>query len=226
MKVKTSILVISNHLPMQERISHTLSQIDYKVYVATNGVEGMQIFKANNPDIIFLDLRQDDFDGIAWIQTVRVISQLPILVLSDHEAPHDKVLALDAGADDYLTIPFSMEELLARTRVAKRHLSSYDIKDHTLLINGNLRIDTTSQTVHLLNQEIKVTPNEYKLLVCLCQNMDRVLTYNTLTKAVWGYGYDNVETLRVFMASIRKKLEQVDKDHKYIKRILVWDIAC
>lgn len=217
MNMKISILLIEDDETVSRFVVNTLLNAGYKVLTAATGNEGIQLFNSNNPNLILLDLGLPDIEGVDVVKYIRERSNTPIIIVSARDESEDKVKALDNGADDYLTKPFSIEEFLARIRVSLRRYASVISEQDVILMNGNLQINTASQTVTVLDKEIRITPNEYKLLLYLCRNMDRVVTYNTLIKEVWGYGYDNLETLRVFMAGIRKKIEKIDSSRKYIQ---------
>ena len=177
--------------------------------------------RAHNPDIVLLDLGLPDMEGVEVIKKIRTWSTLPIIVVSARSEDTDKIEALDAGADDYITKPFSVEELLARIRVAQRRLSvnqGIDGKESAVFTNGELKIDYTAGCVFLRGEELHLTPIEYKLLCLLSRNMGKVLTHTYITQQVWGRSSENdVASLRVFMATLRKKLEADKKEVQYIQ---------
>ena len=165
---------------------------------------------SHNPDIVLLDLGLPDMDGIEVIRTIRQWSQMPIIVISARSEDSDKIEALDAGADDYLTKPFSVEELLARLRVTVRRLSMLpsDLDHSSIFVNGMLRIDYAAGIASMDGDPLHLTPIEYKLLCVLAKNVGRVLTHTYITEHVWGHSWNNdVASLRVFMVTLRKKLE-------------------
>ena len=175
----------------------------------------------HNPDIIRLDLGLPDMDGVDVIRKVRSWSNMPIIVISARSEDHDKIEALDAGADDYLTKPFSIEELLARLRVTQRriaYMASGAQKTDPVFVNGKLRIDYASGCAYLDDQELHLTPIEYKLLCLLSHNLGKVLTHTYITQNIWGKSWDNyIASLRVFMATLRKKLEPTPDSPQYIQ---------
>ena len=175
---------------------------------------------SHNPDVIFLDLGLPDMDGVDVIKNIRTWSELPIIVISARSDETDKIEALDAGADDYLTKPFSVEELLARLRVSLRRLAL--LKNGTnpspVFHNGEITIDFAAETATLSGQELHLTPIEYKLLTLLARNEGKVLTYSYITKEIWGSASGSeMASLRVFMAALRKKLEPSANSPQYIQ---------
>ena len=176
---------------------------------------------SKKPDIMLLDLGLPDIDGIEVIQKVRSWSRMPIIVITARSEDSDKIAALDAGADDYLTKPFSVDELLARIRVALRRLAYYDEADNkesSVFENGSLKIDYAARTVFLDETEIHLTPMEYKLLCLLAKNAGKVLTHTYITQEIWGSAFDSdIVSLRVFMATLRKKIEPQEDSVKYIQ---------
>ena len=175
----------------------------------------------SKPDIIILDLGLPDIEGIDIIRKIRTWSNVPIIVVSARSEDKDKIEALDSGADDYLTKPFSVDELLARLRVTLRRINySNDIKDKnsSLFINGELKIDYAARCVFMKDNEIHLTPIEYKLLCLLAKNVGKVLTHNFILKEIWGNVLPNdTPSLRVFMATLRKKIEEKPSAPKYIQ---------
>ena len=176
---------------------------------------------SHNPEIILLDLGLPDMDGVQVIQTVRSWSNVPIIVISARSEDNDKIKALDAGADDYLTKPFSVEELLARLRVTQRRLSLMTAEMFTassVFVNGKLKVDYAGGCAYLDENELHLTPIEYKLLCLLSKNVGKVLTHTFITQNIWGRSWDNdVASLRVFMATLRKKLEPTEESPQYIQ---------
>lgn len=175
---------------------------------------------SHNPDIILLDLGLPDIDGVEVIRRVRSWSHMPIIVISARSEDSDKIEALDAGADDYLTKPFSVEELLARLRVTQRRLVLMQSgnSQQAVFINGGLRIDYASGCAYLREEEMHLTPIEYRLLCLLAQNTGKVLTHKFITQSVWGSSWGNeVGSLRVYMATLRKKLEKFSGSPQYIQ---------
>ena len=159
-------------------------------------------------------------DGIEVIQRIRMWSNVPIIIISARSEDSDKVEALDAGADDYLTKPFSVEELLARLRVTERRLTASQGEQLTssVFVNGKLRVDYSAGCAYLEEEELHLTPIEYKLLCLLSKNVGKVLTHTYITQNIWGHSWENdVASLRVFMATLRKKLEQNSDSVQYIQ---------
>ena len=212
---KPFILVVEDDRPIRNLIVTTLKTHEYKCITAENGKSAILETTSHNPDIILLDLGLPDIDGVEVIETIRTWSNVPIIVISARNEDTDKIEALDAGADDYITKPFSVDELLARIRVTTRRLAliqSRNGKEESIFINGELKIDYTAGCTYLKGKELHLTPIEYKLLCLLAHNVGRVLTHTYITQQIWGRCLENdVASLRVFMATLRKKL-QPDKD--------------
>ena len=211
---KPLILVVEDDTPVRNLITTTLKARDYRFLTAANGESAILEASSHNPDIILLDLGLPDMDGVEVIRKVRSWSNLPIIVISARSEDTDKIEALDAGADDYLTKPFSVEELLARLRVTQRRLATLQ----AVFTNGKLKVDYAAGCAFLDGQELHLTPSEYKLLCLLCKNVGKVLTYTFITQQIWGRSWENdVASLRVFMATLRKKLEQEPGSPQYIQ---------
>ncbi|MBQ3393947.1 MAG: response regulator transcription factor [Oscillospiraceae bacterium] len=207
------ILIIEDDPPIRNLISTTLKAHGYAFICATCGEEGISMTASHNPDVIFLDLGLPDIDGTQVIERIRSWSKTPIIVISARTEESDKIEALDLGADDYLTKPFSVEELLARLRVNLRRMAFLrnESGSHEY-INGDLKIDYSAACVYVKDTEVHLTPIEYKLLCLLAQNTGKVLTHRYIMDHVYGNSWENdVATLRVFMAGLRKKL-QPDED--------------
>lgn len=218
--MKSSILIIEDEKAIRNFITATLEINSYECYSAVNGSQGMILALSKRPDIIILDLGLPDMNGIEIIKKVRDWSNCPIIVVSARSEDRDKIEALDLGADDYLTKPFSVDELLARIRVAIRKMN-YDKNNSQEIqefINGDLKIDYTSRCVLLNKEEIHLTPIEYKLLCLLSKNVGKVLTHNYILKEIWSSNCESdVPSLRVFMATLRKKLNTNSKNNNYIQ---------
>ena len=220
---KTLILVVEDDVPVRNLMTTTLKAHEYKYLTAVNGETAILEASSHNPDIILLDLGLPDMDGVEVIKKVRSWSNVPIIIISARTEDTDKIEALDAGADDYLTKPFSIEELLARLRVTERRLAMMkgEKENTAIFINGKLKIDYSAGCAYLDEKEIHLTPIEYKLLCLLSQNVGKVLTHTFITQKIWGHSWENdVSSLRVFMATLRKKLEQADNGGQYIQRFL------
>ena len=217
---KTLILVVEDDRPVQNLMITTLKAHDYRYLTAMNGETAIMEASSHNPDIILLDLGLPDMDGIDVIKKIRTWSNAPIIIISARSEDSDKVEALDAGADDYLTKPFSVEELLARLRVMERTLAA-SRTEHMLssvFVDGKLRIDYTAGCAYMEEEELHLTPIEYKLLCLLSKNVGKVLTHTYITQNIWGHSWENdVASLRVFMATLRKKLEKNSDSVQYIQ---------
>lgn len=201
------VLVVEDDIPIRTLITTTLKMNDYRYITASKGNEAIMLCASHKPDIIVLDLGLPDIDGVEVIERIRAWSEVPIIVVSARSEDKDKISALDKGADDYLTKPFSVEELLARLRVIQRRLIKSENIPVTEFVNGKLRIDYVSGCAYMDNIELHLTPIEYKLLCLLAKNVGKVLTHKYIIQKVWGSAADNNEaSLRVFMATLRKKL--------------------
>jgi two-component system, OmpR family, KDP operon response regulator KdpE len=214
------ILVIEDEENILEFIKRVLTGQGYKVYTATSGKEGISMIASLCPELILLDLGLPDIDGMDIISKVRAWTSNPIIVVSARTHENDKVLALDAGADDYITKPFSPPELLARIRTSLRHANRLNT-DASLTIRPykalDLFIDFEKHIVMLKDEIIHLTPVEYKIVTYLAKNSGKVLTYSTIMQNVWGpYIDDDTKILRVNMANIRRKLESNPGDPSYI----------
>lgn len=218
---KLQILVVEDDTPVRNLITTTLKAHDYKYIVAKNGSEAICQASTCNPDIVLLDLGLPDMDGVEVIRKIRTWSNIPIIVISARSEDADKIEALDNGADDYLTKPFSIEELLARIRVTARRLAMMQANTGTnepIFTNGNLKIDYAAGCAFLGERELHLTPIEYKLLCLMSQNVGKVLTHTYITGKIWGSSWDNdIASLRVFMATLRKKLESEPDSPQYIQ---------
>ena len=217
---KTLILVVEDDRPIRNLIVTTLKTHDYKYLTAENGSSAILEASSHNPDIVLLDLGLPDMEGVEVIKKIRTWSNVPIIVISARSEDTDKVDALDAGADDYLTKPFSVEELLARLRVTERRLvvSQPEQAASSVFVNGKLRVDYSAGCAYLEEEELHLTPIEYKLLCLLSKNVGKVLTHTFLTQNIWGHSWENdVASLRVFMATLRKKLEKNSDSVQYIQ---------
>jgi two-component system, OmpR family, KDP operon response regulator KdpE len=206
---KGKILVIEDEPQMQRFLRIVLQGQGYNFIEAQTGQEGLVQASTRSPDIILLDLGLPDIDGLEVTRRLREWSDIPIIILSAREQEQDKIKALDAGADDYLTKPFGAGELLARIRVAIRHkIMRHSTTGEPVFILDNLRVDMSQRQVFLNEQEVHLTPIEYKLLTVLIQNAGKVVIHNQLLKEVWGPSYlKETQYLRVYMTQLRHKLE-------------------
>ena len=217
---KTLILVVEDDAPVRNLITTTLRSHDYKYLTAADGENAVLQASSHNPDIILLDLGLPDMDGVEVIRRVRSWSNVPIIVISARSEDNDKIEALDSGADDYLTKPFSVEELLARLRVTQRRLAlmAESQPRQSVYENGPLRIDFVSGCAFLNEEELHLTPIEYRLLSLLAANTGKVLTHRYILQKVWGSSWENdVGSLRVYMATLRRKLEKSPDAPRFIQ---------
>ena len=216
---KWKIMVVEDDAPVRHLITVSLSVEDYIVLSAETAAQAVQLAATSNPDIILLDLGLPDGDGIEVIEKVRLWAETPIIVISARDEDTDKIEALDAGADDYLTKPFSVAELLARLRSTQRRLTHLAAGNtEAVFHNGELVIDYAAGMAYMAGQPLKLTPIEYRLLSLLAQNVGKVLTHKFITQKIWGVGWEsNIASLRVFMATLRKKLEIAPDSPGYIQ---------
>jgi two-component system KDP operon response regulator KdpE len=217
-EAKAQVLLVEDEAPMRRFIRLALAAHGYRIIEAETGRDGLQQAAAHMPDIVLLDLGLPDMDGLDFTRTLREWSLIPILVLSARGHESQKVEALDAGADDYLTKPFGSEELLARIRVGLRHAARSTQDPSTSIVTvGNLRVDMGKRLVFLDDAEVHLTPIEYKLLTVLMKHAGKVLTHKQLLDPVWGPGHAHqMQYLRVYMAQLRQKLEENPARPKYL----------
>ncbi len=201
------ILIIEDELPIRRFLKASLSDEGYRISEATSAKEGLRSASSQPPDMIILDLGLPDMDGQEVLQRLREWCSAPIIVLSARDQEQQKIAALDHGADDYVTKPFSVGELLARIRTAMRH-SLRSGSESTVFATGDLKVDLSARMVYRKGEEVHLTPLEYKLLVTMIRHVGKVLTHRFLLREVWG-PQDSQENhyLRVFVASLRRKLE-------------------
>lgn len=217
---KSLILVVEDDTPVRNLITTTLKAHDYRHLTAVNGESAILEASSHNPDIVLLDLGLPDMDGVEVVRRIRTWSNMPIIIISARSEDTDKIEALDAGADDYLTKPFSVEELLARLRVTERRLASMTNEPPAAAVftNGGLRVNYAAGCAYMGEEELHLTPIEYKLLCLLSRNVGKVLTHTFITRKIWGSSWENdVASLRVFMATLRKKLEKEEGSPQYIQ---------
>lgn len=202
------ILVVDDEPQITRVLRTSLQSNGHEVTVAQDGLEAFSLFAKEQPDLVIADLAMPGMDGIELTRAIRKLSQAPIIVLSVRGNDISKVAALDEGADDYITKPFSIQELLARVRVQVRRLSVRGEPQESVIELGDFRIDLERHRMTVCNAEIHLTPKEFDLMLYFVRNADRVLTHKTLLKAVWGAaGVDQPEYLRVLVAQLRKKIE-------------------
>ena len=215
---KPLILVVEDDGTVRNLIATTLKSNEYRYLTATDGGSAITAASNQQPDIVLLDLGLPDMDGVEVIRRIRCWSLMPIIVISARSEDTDKIAALDAGADDYLTKPFSVAELLARLRVTQRRLTALESKTgESVFHNGSLTIDYGAGCAYMDGSPLKLTPTEYKLLCLLAKDVGKVLTHTYLTDKIWGSCWESdMASLRVHMATLRKKLER-NSDTQYIQ---------
>ncbi len=206
MNAEPAVLVVDDELAIRRFLRLSLETNDYRIYEAETGRDGLAKAAQFRPEVIILDMNLPDMEGVEVLRRLREWTATPVIVLSVRDADRDKVAALDAGADDYLTKPFSVDELLARLRVARRH--AQPTTTDPVLIFGEVRIDLTRRLVTRSGEPVKLTPTEYALLRLLIQHAGRVLTHRQILKQVWGPQHmEETHYLRVYFAQLRQKLE-------------------
>lgn len=211
------ILVIDDEPQILRALRTILTEKGYRVTTANSGEEGLALAAATLPEVVILDLGLPDMDGADVCSRLREWTQAPIIVLSVRDSEHDKTTVLDRGADDYLTKPFGIEELLARIRVALRHLSQAQGASDPVISAGDVVIDLARHVVTRGGVEVKLTATEFSLLAYLAANAGRVLTHRSILDHVWGWSEgDNVEYLRVYMMQLRKKLEDDPRHPRFL----------
>lgn len=218
--MKASILIVEDDKAVQRLMAAAMDNAGYHQEIAANGAEAVTLALSLQPQVILLDLGLPDTDGVEVIRKLRSWTETPIIVVSARSEDQDKVDALDAGADDYITKPFSIDELLARLRVALRRVHAENEKagEEAVYQNGDLKIDYAAGCVYIKDEEIHLTPIEYKLLCLLAKNTGKVLTHNYILKEVWGSALpSDTPSLRVFMATLRKKIEKTPSQPRYIQ---------
>lgn len=214
------ILIVEDEKPIVRFLKASLGSHDYRLAVAETGKQAMMMINSQPPDLIVLDLGLPDMDGVEIIEQVRQWSQLPIIILSARDQEKDKVDALDRGADDYLTKPFGVDELLARLRVALRHHARRSLGDdrtNSAYEAGDLKVNFERRQVHIAEKEVHLTPIEYRLLTVLITHAGKVLTHRMLLREVWGPGHaEEIHQLRVHMANLRRKIEVTPAQPRYV----------
>lgn len=218
---KLLILVVEDDTSVRNLITTTLKAHGYRHQTAANGQTAILEASSYNPDIVLLDLGLPDMDGVEIIRKIRSWSNMPIIVISARSEDNDKIVALDAGADDYLTKPFSVEELLARLRVTQRRLAIMQggtQEEKSTFTNGKMMLDYGAGCAYMDGKELHLTPIEYKLLCLLSKHVGKVLTHTYITQEIWGRSWENdVASLRVYMATLRKKIESEPDMPQYIQ---------
>jgi two-component system, OmpR family, KDP operon response regulator KdpE len=212
--VNQRVLVVDDEAPIRRYLRTALGAQGFTVYESASGLDAINAVLNYRPDIIILDLGLPDMDGTEVTRRLREWSQTPIIVLSVREAEQDKIAALDAGADDYLTKPFGTGELLARMRVALRKQTS--ATGEPVFRTGGLMVDLSCRLVTVDDREVQLTPTEYDLLKILVMHAGKVITHHQLLRQVWGEGYDDMHILRVNISNLRGKLEPDPSRPTYI----------
>jgi two-component system KDP operon response regulator KdpE len=208
---KGNILVVDDEPQITRVLKTTLSSHGYSVRASSDGDEALQVMKEWNPDLVITDLRMPNMDGLDLCRHVRKKSRVPIIVLSVKGEERIKVEALDAGADDYITKPFSINELLARVRAALRRAAAPEQPESPLIEAGDFHIDLQTRVVRVKDREAHLTPKEFDLLVFMARHAGKVMTHRVLLAAVWGENsVEQPEYLRVFIGHLRRKLETGD----------------
>lgn len=217
MEIKKTILIVEDDKYIIHFLSMSFKEEAYAFQVAGTVKEAVSLFYANRPDLVILDLGLPDGDGMEVIRTIREIADTPVIVVSARQEEEEKIRALDAGADDYVTKPFYMGELLARIRAALRKAEIYPQEKASRFEQGDLLVDYEQRRVEVEGTEVHLTPIEYKILTLLIANRGKVLTHHYILKEIWGYA-EGVEagTLRVFMATLRRKIEKNPSDPQHI----------
>jgi two-component system, OmpR family, KDP operon response regulator KdpE len=217
MNIKPSILVIDDEPQILRALKTILGSKQFRVLTASRGEEGLTLAATQKPDLIILDLSLPDIPGMEVCSRIREWSQVPIIILSVRDRESEKVLALDRGADDYLTKPFGIEELLARIRVALRHSNQSTSTQQSVITAGPIEIDLAKHIVTRSGTEVKLTATEFKVLAYLAAHADRVLTHQAILNQVWDFeDSDRVEYLRVYIGQLRKKLEANPEEPEFI----------
>lgn len=209
------ILVIDDEPQMRKLLRVSLQAHDYQLSEAANGLEGIQQAAAFKPDLAIVDLGLPDMDGKEVIRQIRDWSAMPIIILTARDQEQEKISALDAGADDYITKPFGIGELMARMRVCLRRMAASD--NEPVLRCGGLAVDLLQRRVTVDDREIKLTPTEYELIKFMIQHAGRVLTHKQLLKAGWGNSYgEDTHYIRIYIGQLRRKIEQDPAQPRYI----------
>ena len=219
MEIKPLVLIVEDEKPICHFMTTILTANGYRVVSTGKGLELPSLVSSYCPDLIILDLGLPDIDGSEVLSTLRTWSTIPVIVVSARDSERDKVQALDTGADDYITKPFSNAELLARIRTAMRHSKMNQDGELSggVYTVGGLCVDSVRMVITVDSAEIHFTQTEYKIIELLARNRGRVLTYDMILKAVWGPYFTDNQTLRVNMANIRRKIEKKPAEPRYIK---------
>lgn len=217
-KKNYTILAVEDELPIRRFLKTSIVSHDYFFLEAKSGKEALEMIRDNQPDVILLDLGLPDIDGITIIKNLRTWTTIPIIILSARDQESDKVKALDAGADDYLSKPFSVIELHARIRVALRHSQQMTEKKAPLFQFDNISVDLINRELKINDEKVMLTPIQYDILATLVSRMNKIVTHKELLRAVWGENHtEDVEYLRIYIHQLRHKLEKNPAQPKYLK---------
>lgn len=218
LKENRTILAIEDELPIRRFLKTSIVSEGYQFLEAKTGQEGLEIIRDNKPDVILLDLGLPDIDGINIIKNLRTWISIPIIILSARDQESDKVKALDSGADDYLSKPFSVVELHARIRVALRHAQYTAEKENPIFQFGSFKVDLMNREVWNKDEKIPLTPIQYDILATLIRRANKIVTHKELIRVVWGENNTNdVEKLRIYIHHLRSKLEKNPAQPRYLK---------
>lgn len=219
-KQNARILIVDDEAEIRRALQRNLQAHGFEVVVAENGEEALDILTLHRPDLILLDLGLPDMSGLEVCKQIRAHSHLPIIILSVKDAERDKVRALDLGADDYVSKPFGVDEVLARIRVALRHAALIQGQTEQIFSAGPLKVDFTRRLVLLNEQEVKLTPTEYDLLKALINNKGKIMTRQMLLSQVWGTGYGGeAHYLHVYIGQLRRKIEPDPAHPRFITTV-------
>jgi len=209
----SKILIVDDEPQITRVLRTALSTQGYTIRVAGNGVQGLETAHEWKPDLVITDLAMPEMDGVELCRELRAVSQVPIIVLSVRNQDRMKIEALDAGADDYVTKPFSIQELQARVRAQLRRMAAAPVNEKSVISLGDFHIDILQHRVVVRGQEVHLTPKQFELLVALARHPGQVLTHRALLHAVWGTNADQPEYLRVNIGQLRKKIETAEEPH-------------
>ena len=216
-KQGASILVVDDEREILRALQRSLTAHGYKVFTAGSGEEAIEAFARHRPDLLLLDLLLPGISGLEVVRRVRAASNVPIIVLSVKEAEHDKVEALDLGADDYVPKPFGMNEVLARIRVALRHVARVQTGTEPRFQAGPLEVDFAARRVLVNGQQVQITPTEYELLKIFITHRGKILTRQMLLRELWGAeAHARMHSLHVYVAQLRQKIEPVPEQPQFI----------
>lgn len=217
MNAGATILIVEDEPEIRRFLRISLVNHGYTLIETPKGEEGLTLLAEKKPDLVILDLGLPDIDGVTFTQRAREWTATPIIVLSARNMEKDKIEALEAGADDYVTKPFGILELLARIKVAFRHREKSNAVEEPIFVSGDLKVDLAKRSVHLKGEEVHLTPIEHQILNMLVKNADRVVTQQVLLREIWGPGHAKQgHYLRVYVGNLRQKLEEQPARPKYL----------